>query len=688
MAFELRYQSKGRAEVSVNIDQDRLLIGTLPSNHVVIAGEGVEPIHALLEKRGDEFWILDLGAEKGVLLNGKKIDVEHKTKVGDTFSFGAVTASLEKKVEAPLAVDETQIATPPFLPPPPPMMTPPPVPPAQQKVSAVVPEKTVAKQEEISISKSEGTSVQSSVPEPRKKESEREPLFSPRGAKPSGELLEVVAYWGDVVLEVEHFHPSLRGYDEVTIGNPTVTHFIAAGHDDIDHHLLAQVEDGGYHLNLLPQMEGHLLKSGKVEKVEAGSFQMSRQDLAQIKYGAVKYFFLFVRPPELNLPRSGPSDPLFISLSSIFFMLYALMFGFIYNSDPREKDLLQDDLWAVVQVPETKKPKQEQKKKKKEQKIAEVKKPAPPQKTPPKPKPKPVAPVKPKEAQKKKPAPKKKKIQKNTSATLAQAKTQAVSKPRAAAPSKSKNAPGRNRRIPQVPGGGKIGVGGARKGKQKVSVRGARGAKNKRASGINLGKLGIGVGKVSSAKGAGAIATQFKSSAGGAGGGSGSASKTVGLGGIGKGSSLAVGGSGRAIQQFGSGGGFLGGKGQGGIGKSFGSGRRPTQVNVRAADPAVTAGLTPQEISRVIRAHLNQIRHCYESLLQRSPGASGRLKVRFIISLSGRVSSASVSQASGANMSDSTLQRCVTSKVRQWQFPKPRGGQAVTVNYPFLFSPL
>lgn len=38
----------------------------------------------------------------------------------------------------------------------------------------------------------------------------------------------------------------------------------------------------------------------------------------------------------------------------------------------------------------------------------------------------------------------------------------------------------------------------------------------------------------------------------------------------------------------------------------------------------------------VIRANLNQIRHCYEQLLQRSPNAAGKIAVNFQIGLGGR----------------------------------------------------
>ena len=86
-----------------------------------------------------------------------------------------------------------------------------------------------------------------------------------------------------------------------------------------------------------------------------------------------------------------------------------------------------------------------------------------------------------------------------------------------------------------------------------------------------------------------------------------------------------------------------------------------------------------------IRAELNQIRQCYEKLLQRSPNASGKVKVRFKVGTNGRVLSANVVSSS---ISDGTLKGCVIGVVRRWKFPPPRGGSAVTVNYPFTFNPI
>jgi outer membrane biosynthesis protein TonB len=61
------------------------------------------------------------------------------------------------------------------------------------------------------------------------------------------------------------------------------------------------------------------------------------------------------------------------------------------------------------------------------------------------------------------------------------------------------------------------------------------------------------------------------------------------------------------------------------------------------------------------------------------------MSVMFVINTSGRIQTVSVTDSS---ISDSVMRGCVTGKIQRWAFPKPRGGQPVTVNYPFVFNPL
>ena len=658
MPFEVRFKLPGQDEQNVKLDQSPLMIGSLLSNQIILPSQGVEPIHALLEQVDDDNWLItDLGSEIGVEVNGKKIQVEATIKPGDKISIAGLKLKFDKQKEVSPSIDVEK----------------------PQKEKAEPAKKKSPQQQSPAPNRGGSQPKRNQVMQQKD-----DLLFSPKDAKPSGDVLEVVAYWGDTIIEVEHFHPAYKGYGNVSIGDPTQSHFIAAGDEAISRYVLAKLRDDGYKLKLLPSMTARLRRGGSVEKVEGGSHSMGRRDIAHIKYGAIRYFFLFMRPPSLNLPRSGPKDPFFLGIISITMLFFSIFTLTLWSLNPKDEKEDTDDLWSIVHVPE--KLKKIKKNKPEAVKIVKVKEPPPPPKTPPKPKPKPVEPVKVEEKEKPqiKPPQEKKVAKANMQDNLNKPKPKPKAQP-APAPAPAKGIASRKKP------GGKIGLGrpggGIRKGNQKRNIKGVPGVKNNKSSGVNLSKLGVGVGKISSKSGAGAIHTKFRSTVGGGGGGAGSGRKTYGLGGVNSGAkSVGIAGSNNAVNRFGSGGGSIIGSGKGkGLGNAFGSGKRPVSVNVRAGDPLVSGGLSQEEILGVIRAQLNQIRHCYEKLLQRSPNASGKVNVQFIVGTNGRVTSARVKNST---IRDGAMNGCVTSVVRRWSFPRPRGGSSVTVNYPFSFNPL
>jgi hypothetical protein len=39
-------------------------------------------------------------------------------------------------------------------------------------------------------------------------------------------------------------------------------------------------------------------------------------------------------------------------------------------------------------------------------------------------------------------------------------------------------------------------------------------------------------------------------------------------------------------------------------------------------------------------------------------------------------------------MNNKTVETCIAARIKNWQFPKPKGGGTVLVSYPFLFKSL
>ena len=121
-----------------------------------------------------------------------------------------------------------------------------------------------------------------------------------------------------------------------------------------------------------------------------------------------------------------------------------------------------------------------------------------------------------------------------------------------------------------------------------------------------------------------------------------------------------------------------GGTGTGYGSGSGGSGSRP-QVSIGATTSA--GSLDKNIIRRYMRRKLPRIRHCYEKELLVKPKLSGTVRVKFVIAASG-----SVDQISAVGL-DPVVSKCVAATVKSIQFPKPKGGGIVSVNYPFKFVP-
>jgi TonB family protein len=111
--------------------------------------------------------------------------------------------------------------------------------------------------------------------------------------------------------------------------------------------------------------------------------------------------------------------------------------------------------------------------------------------------------------------------------------------------------------------------------------------------------------------------------------------------------------------------------------------RRAPVASVVAGEPEVEGPLDREVIRAIIQRNRNQIRYCYESQLNRVPALQGEVAVKFMIAANGDVSSAQVVRSS---VEQPELEGCVAGRVRTWLFPKPKGGAAVTVIYPFVFS--
>ncbi len=103
---------------------------------------------------------------------------------------------------------------------------------------------------------------------------------------------------------------------------------------------------------------------------------------------------------------------------------------------------------------------------------------------------------------------------------------------------------------------------------------------------------------------------------------------------------------------------------------------------VRQAKATVSGPLDPDIVRRIVRAHINEVRYCYNQGLARDPRAEGRVVVDFEIRLTGDVETSKITEST---MTDPQVPECIAKAVRRWKFPRPK--KLVQVSYPFVLMP-
>lgn len=93
--------------------------------------------------------------------------------------------------------------------------------------------------------------------------------------------------------------------------------------------------------------------------------------------------------------------------------------------------------------------------------------------------------------------------------------------------------------------------------------------------------------------------------------------------------------------------------------------------------------LDPDLIRRIVRAHIPEVRHCYNEGLGRDPELAGRVAIAFTIAETGNVEASKIQESS---LADDEVSACIQAAVTRWIFPRPDGG-AVEVVYPFVLEP-
>lgn len=638
------------------LESGQVIVGRLTTNHLVLNGSKVEPIHAMIELDPSTglATVVDMASEAGVLLNNKRIDVSAIISAGDQIQIGDAVIKVSE------AADSAE-------------------------------SKAAHKDQDGSSPNAHGTRAKAAVP----RIANSRLLFTAEKDRRTGSTLEVVAFWDQSILDVRHYGgEQLSEGDEprsnsVIIGNESDGHLIGVGPKANTTKLrIADVRGSKAVVYLNDEMRARVRRGARFDQVTGpAEVQLSANDMALIQHGTLNYFMTRVSLPNPVLRKIDDVDgkPIIFIYAGILYAVLALLLV-IANANYVPSEEPDDDAWASVFAVTTPTPKPKDKVEPPAPKPKVVIKTPPPAKKPPEPKPKPTQ----------KPQPK------TTPQPVIKTPVQRPN-PKPESPAVKKGPVSGERKNTKDPflgpknngnagnSGGKRGgttgaYAGQRQGNDKASMMGVEGGKKNELGGLNLDALGADIGKTINAEGAGSINIGRVARGGGLGGGSGSGKRgAMGLGGIGEGNSISTGGPGDALDGLGAGGFGGGGNGAGGGRNSGGGGKiRVGSVSAPAADSVLEGSLSREEIEAVIRANLAKIKACYERSLQANRGLAGRVMTNFTIQQNGRVAT---SRIVNSDLGNRTAENCIAGEIRRWKFPLPRGGGQVKVTYPFVFTP-
>lgn len=643
------------ARGSIALDRRRVVIGTATSCDVRLEGEGVSPIHAIMELNAaaGTATVYDLASETGVKVNGQAV-IQADVKPGDRIQIGVCELVFrraeELRPDAPPATEGPGDRSPFLL--------------------------------------EEGENVHEIFD------------YRPEAKK----CLEAVMIYVNTILDVSHFTKPKK----VMIGPKASDDFGVPpllGVNAPPRYELVSFVSGQHTLNLHDGMDGVVSVGGKLTPVKQICSDASRSkvlnfgegDFAKLRLGDVSFFLQFSpSPPKLRRQRLWQRDPLFARiwfLSLATTLMLVTTFSRMTVNPVIEIEQLPERIATIIYKPELLPVERPKPQPKPVEKTPEPKKvtPPPPKKEVIKVTPKPVTTPKPKDAmigraEPKKPQPKRQAAPKPAAPKAppkpaAKAAGNEGAGARAAGDNGTRGKPDSKRSgTPQTkaqrPGTGpKNAPASARPGNSQVQDLGvvdvfksAGGTLQK----IMAGGKGVG-GAADKLEGYGGFTTRGAGGLGDAGSGAGGGGKSMGLGGL---SDKGVGGGrkGTGLGALGSGGNIIGGKGK--LIIAGGNG---------APEPIVLGAIDTDAIAREIAKHRDEIKYCYEKEINaENPDLQGRVSIHWVIGASGDVSSAGVASTTLRN---AAVEGCVVAVIKRIAFPPVKGGGIAEVTYPFLFRP-
>ncbi len=634
------------------LQKDRIVVGAVVSADVHLPGDGVAPIHAVIEISSDvngspRATIFDLASDTGIFINGTK-HVTASLKTGDELTIG--------RYRFKFAVEDPSVISA-----------------GGEKTKATSYSKKIADESQEDL-------------RPLLLQDERDvyEIFDYRPT--SKQALETVMSWSSTILDVQHFVDETQ----VTLGTDQKADFAIPSTLSSPLFPIASRSGEGYSLSLDPTMKGVIQRQGQLLSLEqfkqvtgSNTLNLGKNEFAKLKIGDIDFYFSYTAaPPKLKARRLMERDPF---MAKVMFVSLALTLSFIFAASKIELnktievEQLPERLATIIYQPVVQQvkpippaPKKEATapvkdpvpKKEEEKKIVKVE--VQPNKTKPKEIPKTIEVnknVADKNVKGGKTAQAQNEAQEGAGAKAKGAAGERGSKNAKASKDKQQAA---KRPSPQ---GGKDRGGGNSQVQDQGNVDLLKGAANsvKNILGNTETKFGSGGSEL---QGFGNFSTLGKGGQALSGEGKGGGGDAEGLGGLAD--------KGRGGGRVGTGLGAAG-KGSGVIGGS-------SRVALRMGgdgEGVVSGSMDLSAIAAAIEAHKDAFRYCYEKEVNAGfPNLRGSIKTTFMIGSAGRVTEAGIANST---MKNANVERCVIGVLKRIDFPVPQGG-VVQVGYPFKFE--
>lgn len=706
---------------------DQIVIGNQAEVNLNLNDPSVSPIHALIEKRNETYYICDLGSAQGTYKGSNQI-LDDVLESGDELKIGSFRLQFyvgapKPRVVAPDAVVlATALPTPPAYPEQSVSMdqspagaglssptvsttemvsaatVAPPSPSSSQTTYASEPQQHAEValrpnlENGISVNKPQVTTEALPVAPPAAPTVSRPDLsktFAPPSAvselnqvvKASrGSVLEVSIAWKERIIETYHF----KGNKVITIGSGEKTDILIPGKVFPGTFTLADFQGGVATVNISSSMTGDLILEKKsysyedlreIKRITTGP---RGQNIIRLEQGEA--FRLALVPDLINVyiryvpstqkPTLVPFLPFTTGEIASVLLATALvgliaLYNIIHAPIEVPKEEIEPEIISVTKF------------------VYPTVKPAPERSVPPPQTPPPVKVETPPKEKQKLVLGDKNQVATTKSEKPVQKPGKAVTSGGAAGSRAAEAAPNKNtsakKTFTSVQQGGAVKLG---------AQAGANASQTKKP--VDLSNVGL-----TSTFGGGGVNSKLRQAVQGAGGIIGDANQATGAVGFSKGrpgddlgsafKDTGAGGKGVAIEGISGGitnGRGSGNSGYGGVGSGLGD-KSGVMVDVGGYGATFAGTIDRNAVLRVIQTHKPVIRRCYEKELRFKTTLSGRLVVKFVIGEKGKVLSAEVNESS---INNKGVETCLTNELATWLFPEPPANSVAEVLFPFSFQ--